>query len=267
MGPVPLSSLSHSSHSHLHNSSSGSSSGRNNPPPHIIPSSLLDSGASSSLTVRYGGGSSGPSSLPLSIDFTNSSVTNFPGYLNMNLNNGPPQSLDCTQTGSLNMPLVMGGITSGGASAFNMNLNLSGLPPHHLSSSLLNSAPGPGIIGPSSLLNSSQNMQSSSGYPPPPSQFLGNLLPSFSSVNPGQSTLGYGSSNSGGGGPRGGSESGSSASSADLGISNSASGKSNNLLLSLSSRGGRQGTLNSSEEDRDDSPMVCVQQSPVAASH
>jgi len=177
----------------------------------------------------------------------------------MNLNNGPSQptsnqSLECTQTGSLNMPL-MGSITSG-ASAFNMNLNLTGLPPHHLGSSL-----NTGLVPSSSI--SSQNMQqsSSSGFPPPPSQFLGNILPSFSSVN--SSTVGYG--NSSNNGPKGGgSESGSSASSADLGISNS--GKSNNLLLSLSSRG-RQGTLNSSEEDRDrdDSPMVCVQQSPVAS--
>lgn len=249
MGPVPLS-LSHASHSHLHNSSVSSS---RNPPPHIIPSSLLDSGASSSLTGRYG--SSGPSSLPVSIDFSNSSVTNFPGYLNLNLNNGPPpnSSLECTQTGSLNMPLI-GGMS--GASAFNMNLNLSGLPPHHIGSSL-------GGVGLTSSSLSSQNMQqSSSGFPPPPSQFIGNILPSFSAVN--SSTVGYGSSSNSG--PRGGSESGSSASSADLGISNPGNGKSNNLLLSLSSRG-RQGTLNSSEEDRDhdESPMVCVQQSPVAS--
>lgn len=269
MGPVAMSLANHSS-SHLLNISSGLSSGSSgrNPPPHIIPSSLLDSGASSSLTGRYGGGGSsssgGPSSLPVNIDFSNSSVTNFPGYLNMNLNNGPPpptSSLECTQTGSLNMPLMGGIITSGGSSAFNMNLNLTGLPPHHLGSSLNSTT---GLV--SSI--SSQNMQQSSssgGYPPPPSQFLGNILPSFSSVS-NTSTVGYTGSSSNSV-PRGGSESGSSASSADLGISNSGSGgKSNNLLLSLSSRGGRQGTVNSSEEDRDrdDSPMVC-QQSPVAS--
>lgn len=251
MGPVPVS-LSHPSHSHLHHPSG--SALRN---PQIVPSSLLDSGASSSLTSRYGGGpTTGPSSLPLGVEYgSNSSVPNYPAYLNMNLNNGPPptSSLDCTQTGSLNMPL-MGGL-AGGASAFNMNLNLAALPPH-LSTNL-----GVGLN--SSSLNSQHLQQSAPGFPPPPSQFLGNLLPSYSSVSA-VSTVGYGSSSTSGGGHRGGSESGSSASSADLGIGNT--GKGSNLLMSLSSRG-RQGTLNSSEEDRDrdESPMVCVQQSPVAS--
>ena len=220
------------------------------PPPHIISSALLESGAVvQALNSRlngYGGVGNNSGVGPASLgDFTSlastvGSTSNYPSYLNMNLNNsnGPSSnSLDCTQTGSLNMPLLP---PPGLQSFNNMNMNLSGMNPHHMNAGL--------------------------NYPPPPTQFLGSFnmsggnggtLPSYSILNPGGSN-GTGFS----------SESGSSASSADLGLSSSAKGQ--HLLMSLSSRT-RQGHGSSEEDrmrDRDESPMVCAQQSPVGvASH
>ncbi len=276
-------SVSHPHHLHLIRSAGSSTSSssvsiappRHIPTSHIVGSSVLDGGPvnmSSALSSRYVGESGGPASLPSGVDFSslansNSSISSYPSYLNMNLSNGPPpaSSLDCTQTGSLNMPLVSGiSATNPGASvsSFNMNLNLAG---HHVSLGGLN----PSI----SSSSNSHHTQQSSGFPPPPSQFIGSMMPPYV----GSSAVGVGlnasSAGSGGGGSGshhhhvGSSESGSSASSSDLGL-NGANPK-NNLLMSLSSRGGRQGPVNtnSSEDDRDrdESPMVCVQQSPVAS--
>jgi len=225
------------------------------PPPHILSSTLLESGAvvqalNSRLGCYVGVGnnsSGGPASFG---DFTSlaSTVTqtsNFPSYLNMNLNNsnGPSSSsLDCTQTGSLNMPLLPPPPPPPGLQAFNnMNMNMGGI------NQPLNP---PGL-----------------NYPPPPSQFLGSF--NLSGGNGGILPP-YGILNSGGGNGTGlSSESGSSASSADLGLTGGSKGP-HQHLLSLSART-RQGH-GSSEDDRlrdqDESPMVCSQQSPLGvASH
>jgi len=294
-GGITLSHVHH--HSHLHRSSgssgSGSSYSRHPPPPHIVSSSLLSSDAvnvsprvggngnygSSSGIVRAGGGV--PTSMPLGVDFapaSNNVGSNYPSYLNMNLTNGLPLSstLDCTLTGSLNMPLGVPSsgsglqdspITDSSVPNFNMNLNLGSsssggssgsdrMASHHQLSSL------GGNIGSGSSANSHSSMTSS--FPPPPSQFLGNIpLSTYSSSTSGLVYSGNG------GGNNGGSDSASSASSGG-----------SNLLMSLSSRGGGPGgnssgsglrnqpTFNNSSEedrDRDDSPMLCAQQSPVAS--
>lgn len=254
--------VSHPHHLHLIRSAGSSTSSssvsiaptRHIPTSHIVGSAVLDGGPvnmSSALSSRYVG----------------ESGSSYPSYLNMNLSNGPPpaSSLDCTQTGSLNMPLVSGisATNPGGSlSSFNMNLNLAG---HHVSLGGLN----PSI----SSSSNSHHTQQSSGFPPPPSQFIGSMMPPYVGSNAVGVGLNTSSAGSGGGGSGshhhhvGSSESGSSASSSDLGL-NGANPK-NNLLMSLSSRGGRQGPVNtnSSEDDRDqdESPMVCVQQSPVAS--
>lgn len=187
----------------------------------------------------------------------------------MNLSNGPPStsSLDCTQTGSLNMPLVSGisaTNAAGSVSSFNMNLNLAG---HHVSLGGLN----PSISSSSNI----HHTQPSSGFPPPPSQFIGSMMPPYVGANVIGGVGLNASSAMGGAGGTGGqhhhgvsSESGSSASSSDLGL-NGVNPK-NNLPMSMPSRGGRQGPVNTNsfedDRDRDESPMmVCVQQSPVAS--
>lgn len=278
-------SVSHPHHMHLIRSSGTSTSNaaiagvasRHMPAPHMVGPAILDAGPvnMTSSISRYVGDSGGPASLPSGVDFSslsnsNSSISSYPSYLNMNLSNGPPptSSLDGTQTGSLNMPLVSGisaSSVAGTVSSFNMNLNLAG---HHVSLGGLN----PSI---SSSSNSHHTQQSSSGFPPPPSQFIGSMMPQY--VGASAVGVGVNASSAGSGGGGGGtghhhhgasSESGSSASSSDLGLNGG--GSKNNLLMSLSSRGGRQGPVNtnSSEDDRDrdESPM-CVnhQQSPVAS--
>ncbi|CAL8111063.1 unnamed protein product [Orchesella dallaii] len=268
--------VSHPHHLHLLRSSGSTTSGtsRHLPGSHMVAATVLDGGPvnmSGALVPRYVGESVGPASLPAGVDFSslansNSSISSYPSYLNMNLSNGPPpaSSLDCTQTGSLNMPLVSGlsgGNSAGSVPTFNMNLNLAG---HHVSLGGLN----PSI----SSSSNSHHTQQSSGFPPPPSQFIGGMMPPFSSIGGGGIGVGFSAGSGGVGGGGNGhhgasSESGSSASSSDLGLN--AGGGKNNLLMSLSSRGGRQGPVNtnSSEDDRDrdESPMVCVQQSPVAS--
>lgn len=209
------------------------------PPPHIVTAALLESGGVQTLNSRinYGGphSVSGPSSLSDFVSMAGGgSNPNFPPYINMNLSNsnsGPPSvgSLECTQTGSLNMPLLQ---QSGGIQAFT-NMNMNGLPPHHhhVSSSLNFQTPL------NQFLTSCSNMPSSGG---------GGGIPPFGLVQ------------SGGGGSFGGNST-SSGSSSDVGLATS--NAKGNLLMSLSSRT-RQGQ-GSSEEERDESPMVCVQQSPV----
>ncbi|CAG7836797.1 unnamed protein product [Allacma fusca] len=282
--------LSHAHHPHLHgrslisgSTSSGSSSSRHpsqqqQPQSHLVSSTMMDSGATAAvvhaLNTRLGyGNSNGPESLDFTSLATSGSgssgaASNYPF---MNLNGPHPSSLDCTQTGSLNMPLP------GAPAAFgNMNLNLSGTN-HLILSSNLPHGGGVGGVGSSSSSSSATTTSavgiigtSQSSFPLPPAQFLGNLQNSHHSVVlPPYGTITSCSSSGGGGGSSGGvlggSESGSSASSSDLGLRDREGGKGNgNLLMSLSSR--RQNTVNnSSEEDRDESPMICVQQSPVAS--
>lgn len=276
---------SHPHHMHLirTSGSSSGSTGTGGSSRHMVGPVVLDSGPvsmSGALSSRYITDSSGgPASIPTGVDFSslansNNSVSSYPSYLNMNLSNGPPptSSLDCTQTGSLNMPLVSGisATNAAGVPSFNMNLNLAG---HHVSLGGLN----PSI---SSSSNGHHTQQSSAGFHPPPSQFISSMMPPYvgsNAVGVGINASSSGSASGGGSGGGGGggvtshhhhggsSESGSSASSSDLGLN----GGKNNLLMSLSSRGGRQGPMNtnSSEDDRDrdESPMVCAQQSPVAS--
>jgi len=234
------------------------------PPPHIITAALLESGGMQSLNSRLNYG--GPSSLSdfASLASTVGSNPNFQSYLPMNLNNadsGPPSvgSLECTQTGSLNMPLLSQPSSAAGLQAFTNNMNMNGListhppPPHqHHGTSGLN-------------------------FPLPPSsshQFLTSYnSPSNAPVGSIPQSLPYGLvQHGGGGGSGGGSYGGNSAASStssDLG-GNSSKGQpqTQHLLMSLSSRTTLQGQRSSEEED-DESPMVCVQQqSPVGvASH
>ena len=288
--------LSHAHHPHLHGrslisgSSSSSSSSRLPTQPHQMSSSLImdsSSGGGSAvhaLNSRLGYSSNGPESLDFTSLATSSSSAvgssvvasnNFP-FINLN---GPhPSSLDCTQTGSLNMPLP------GAPAAFsNMNLNLSGT--NHilnLGSNLVggvmsgNPSSAPSTVITTSGLGSggagvgSQAGGGSSSFPLPPVQFLGSLQnPHHSAVLPSYGAMTSSSSGGGGGssaGILGGSESGSSACSSDLGLRDHEGGAKGggNLLMSLSSR--RQAAVhNSSEDDRDESPMVCGHQSPLSS--